>query len=140
MSNDITKEEINALMTVQAKSVEQQVIIAERLKVIVDNQEKTLARLQNGLAREIKENLKDELEDVNKEICGLSKSCSTIKNDTTWIKWLYGSVGLIVALSMVFVNIYWLSHRASTAQAVVVAVEEIMESYNDGDHGTSGSD
>ena len=127
MANDITKEEINALMTVQAKSVEQQVIIAERLKVIVDNQEKTLNRLQNGIAKEITENIKETCEDVEKAVCGVKKDTGEIKKDTNWLKWLYGSVGLIVVLSMVFINVYWLSQRAATTKAVTIAVQETLK-------------
>ena len=127
MSTDITKEELNAMLTVQAKSVEQQVIIAERLKVIVDNQEKTLSKLSNGLAKEITGSIKDCNTGVCEKIKEVKENTSTIKKDTTWIKWLFGSVGLIVTLSMVIINIYWLSHRASTATAVVAAIEERIE-------------
>lgn len=129
MANEVTKEEINALMTVQAKAVEQQVVIAERLKVIVVNQEKTLQRLSNGLAREITDKIKDCNEGVKDYIDEVKQNTSQIRKDTTWLKWLFGSVGLIVALSMIFVNTYWLSHRASTATAVTVAIQETLEDY-----------
>jgi hypothetical protein len=135
MPSEFTKEELNALMSVQSKAVEQQVVIAERLKVIVDNQEKTLARLQNGLAKEISEKVNACTNDVKEDISEVRSDTSKIKSDTTWMKWLFGSVGLVVALSMVIINVYWLSHRASTASAVSIAVEEKIEEYIDSSQG-----
>ena len=129
MASEFTKEELNALMSVQSKAVEQQVIIAERLKVIVDNQEKTLSRLQNGLAKEIGEKIKETCNGFEDKIDAINSKADCIQGTTTFLKWLYGSVGLIVVLAMVFVNVYWLSHRASTASAVTIAVEEKLEEY-----------
>jgi len=132
MANDITKEEINALMTVQAKSVEQQVLIAERLKVIVDVQEKTLERLRNGLAKEISENVVKCNQDVKCTVAEVKEDTSQIKKDTTWLKWLFSSVGLIVLIAMVFINIYWLAAKEARFQRTYVN-QEIVETG--GSHG-----
>ena len=88
-----------------------------------------MARLQNGIAKEIADKIKETCENFDKKLDCVNTKATNIKTDTGWLKWLYGSVGLIVVLAMVFVNVYWLSHRASTASAVAVAVEEKIEEY-----------
>ena len=130
MSNEITKEEINALMSVQSKAVEQQVMIAERLKIIADNQEKTLNRLQNGLARDIIERVNEENCGVKKEVIAMRQIVSAVKGDISWVKWLFSSIGIIVTITMVFINVYWMSQEQAIQKKVDHRILEILDEHD----------
>lgn len=109
MADDsIKREEIKALMDVHAKATEQMVLIAERLKVITDIQNKISDKLSNGLAKQIGESLKEALDAcktaVVTEIAPIKKDFKEIKDSVNWLKILYGVLGLVILIASVILK------------------------------------
>jgi hydroxyethylthiazole kinase-like sugar kinase family protein len=74
----LTKEELKAILDTQAKSTEQMVIIAGHLKTIVDQQ---------------------------KESCETTSSkIDAVKNDTNFIKIVFGSGALIALVAQLIIH------------------------------------
>jgi len=108
MNDPLTREEVKAMLDVQTKNTEQMVLIAQRLQKIVeqnisiaDCQEKVVNRLYNGLAKEIKDGVKEALTEKFKVadlICSeTKKDVKIIKGDVFWIKIIFGAIAFITA-------------------------------------------
>lgn len=125
MANEVTKEELKAMIEVQSKNVEQLTVIANHLSTIVERENKIYERLYNGLSKEISgaiivmiEKLKEEVEETKK---GQTTQCaaatttlkttfaeelsnSSIAKDIGHVKWFIGIVGVVIIVATVILN------------------------------------
>jgi hypothetical protein len=105
----ITRAEIQAMIDVQSKSVEQLTIIAKSLQDISAKEEKIQTRLFNGLGKEITEAIcksMKECEDVrSRSIEEMREIAKGVKSDTTFLKWLYTGLFGLVALAWLIVEV-----------------------------------
>lgn len=105
----ITRAEIQAMLEVQAKSVEQLTVIARSLQDISAKDEKISERLYNGLGKEIIDGLSKILKDCemarNKDLDDMRKLAIGVKNDTAFLKWIYAGLFGLVALAWLIVEV-----------------------------------
>ena len=107
MPEEITKDEIKAIIETQSKATEQMVIVAGHLKTIADEQKKISAMMSNGLKKEIVDSIVNSVNENFKEAGKVFQSCNvkmdTVKNDVQHAKWFIAIVGvLIVVLTIMF--------------------------------------
>ncbi|MFA6971834.1 MAG: hypothetical protein WC208_10585 [Gallionella sp.] len=119
----ITKEELLAMLDVQSKNAEHLILIATHFQTLVESQNKILARLQNGMAKEIKDGvngyLTEALKTFKEQMDRVEKVNTSVKDDTRWIKVIFGSIAIIVAIGMVIMQlIHWLGHVNIVTKAI----------------------
>ncbi len=109
MSEEITKAEIQAMIEVHAKSVEQLSTIANNLATISSQQEKICTRLYNGLGKDICKGVKEAIEENekarNKVVTDISDIAKSIQRDVGALKWLYGGLFGLIALAWLIVQV-----------------------------------
>jgi membrane protein insertase Oxa1/YidC/SpoIIIJ len=110
MTDDsIKREEIRALMEVQSKSTEQMVLVAERLKLITDAQEKIANKLSNGIVKDLKDEFDKTLtqcnKDVLKDIGTIAVRTKEIKDSVNWLKILFGITGIVIIIATVLLRL-----------------------------------
>lgn len=112
--NAITKEELHAMLEVQAKTAEQMTIIAQRLQTLLDGQEKIIDSLP-VIIKEQNATIEKMVDTHLGSLCTLHTNCSgevkTIAKDTFWIKIILGSATLIFAIAILLNNaVHWFFH------------------------------
>ena len=123
MSDPLTREELKAMLEVQTKNTEQMVLIAQRLQKITeqhselaDCQKRVIDRLYNGLAKEIKDEVRDSIAERFKTsdlVCGeIKKDLKIVKMDVFWVKIIFGTIAFIATITSVIIRIsHWLGYR-----------------------------
>jgi hypothetical protein len=113
MSEEITKDEIKAIIETQSKATEQMVIVAGHLKTIADEQKKISAMMTNGLKKEIIDGIITKVDEHFKEAGKVFHSCNIkmdkVGTDVTHAKWFIGVVGTVVIVVTVILRIIGLS-------------------------------
>ena len=105
----ITKDELKIMISVQTKNTEQMVIIAQRLGAIVEQNEKTIELLRNGLANKITTGLKEfngnKMDAIVENIEYNKKKIDSIDGGIMWLKILIGTTGLVVTIATVLLKV-----------------------------------
>lgn len=112
---NITKEELLAMISTQSKATEQMVIIANYLREITEEQKKITERLTNGVKKEIVENvakelqvcnikLTDEVEKIDKMLTERGSIITNIAGDINFTKWFIGIIGIVVVIATVILR------------------------------------
>lgn len=144
---NVSREELKAMVEVQSKNVEQLTIIANHLANIVDRENKIYERLYNGMAKEIAStvithvqtlrDLVEETKDCQAEQCAAAKetiaevieeklSNSTIAKDIGHVKWFVGIVGVAIIVASVVLNGMF---RKNDDDNYMKKLQTVIESY-----------
>lgn len=117
----ITNIELQAIIGVQSKNVEQLTIIANHLSTIVERENKIYDRLYNGISKEISDKVIEVVKNCNLN-CGESHGSlitkidnlpttiqdkinnSNISKDMEHVKWFVGIVGLLIVAATIILR------------------------------------
>ena len=110
-----TKEEIDALISVQTRATEQMITIATTLRQIAEDEKEVLHKLSNGIRKEIVDGVKLEMTICNEKLTNeltqvhemLSERGSVIKridDNINYTKWFIGIIGVVVVIATVILR------------------------------------
>ena len=103
MSNNITKEELDAFTKANTDVALELSKIAQSSKETSENLEKIVARLYNGMPKEI-------AAEINKEFINYCAPCQkkleTIEGNTGWLRIILGSATIIALIAGVLLGVF----------------------------------
>ncbi len=116
---EISKEELNAMLEVYAKSAAHMERIASSLAIIAESQKEIVQKITNDIVVDMKQfmekncgacmsltkMMKDTSDLINITTLSSNKNIDTIKNDVFWVKIIIGSAGLITSLVLMVLQI-----------------------------------
>jgi|WetSurSiteA1Bulk_404760.scaffolds.fasta_scaffold30278_4 hypothetical protein len=138
---NITKEELMAMIATQSKATEQMVIIANYLREITEEQKKITERLTNGVKKEITESitkelqicnvkLTDEVEQIDKMLTDRGAVITNISNDISFTKWFIGIVGIVVVIATVILRGIDATKNEAVHQQDVMDIQQLHEALH----------
>ena len=101
MSDDITKQEIMAMIEVQSKTAQQMERIANSLHSITEEQKVITSQLTNGIVEKITAAISTRCEQCRKKIDNM---CT----DLLWVKIIIGSISLVAMIALVIIKLFHL--------------------------------
>ena len=123
--SSLTTEELKSILDVQSKATEQMVIVATKLQIILENQERLLSQqttsydtLKNAVPGEIVKSVTGFVQQRNAECARyhveLCARLERVERGLWWMQLIFGAITLIVAIAAVVVQVI---HGTITGQA-----------------------
>ena len=119
MNDPISREELKAIIETQSKATEQMVLVAKSLSDILIEQKKITDKLSNGFVKDLSDKCKENgalcsssicrnfekaLEPFTKYLPEIKEAVTTTKQDSTFLKWFVGSIGIIIVIATVILR------------------------------------
>ena len=118
--SDITKEELMAMIEVQSKTATAMENIASSMRSISENNKEIVAsqkllvdgcsKCQATVCEKLIAAVEKKIDDKSTGMVDTKKDILAIKGDTTFMKWVFGGVGLVVAIVVAIFKIMSWSH------------------------------
>jgi hypothetical protein len=101
----ITKEELQVMIDIQSKNVQQLTTIANQLSIIVEKENKIQDRLFNGFVKDIAEAVGEStakcIKDSLPNMLKVEIENSKVSRDMEYTKWFIGIVGTVIVVALV---------------------------------------